>query len=184
MAPMPAPTSLRAGDSAAWTESLPDYPASDGWTLKYRILWRAGAPVDFSASASGDDYAVSLAAADSAAWTPGPATLVRWLEQGADRVTIGRQPIEILPDLTVATEFDGRTTSERGLDDARAALAAYTASGRGHVEEYEVAGRRLRFRAVQDIKDLITHYEAEVAKERALRAAVAGVAAGRVCIRN
>lgn len=180
---MSAPTSLRAGDSVAWTETLPEYPPTDGWVLKYRALYPTGPAVDIASTPSGDAYAVALTPAATAAFTPGRASLVSWVERADERITLGAQPLEILPDLATVAEFDGRSANERGLADARAALDKYVRSGRGHVEEYEVAGRRLRFRSLQDITDLIEYYEKQVAADRALAAMAAGVSAGRVQVK-
>lgn len=180
---MPAPTSLRAGDSAAWSESLPDYLPSDGWALKYRILWPIGAPVDIAATPAGDDYSVALLPTDTAQYLPGRATLAAWVERTGERKTLGSQPLEILPDLALAAVHDGRSLAERGLAEAQAALLKYTESGRGHVEEYEVAGRRLKFRTIAEIRELIDYYAAQVAADRALFAALSGQSPGRVVTR-
>lgn len=180
---MTAPTSFRAGDSVSWTEDLPAYPASGGWALKYRLLWAAGAAVTINASASGDAHAVDLTATATASWAAGAATLVSWVEKATERVTLDQQAVTILPDLTSAATFDGRSAAVKGLADAKAALADYVAGGKLHVAEYDIAGRRMKFRTAQEITDLIAHYEREVASERALAALLSGGAPGRVNVR-
>lgn len=180
---MSEPTTLRAGDSASWTRSLPDYLPSAGWSLKYRLLWSAGTAVDITATPAGDDFEVTLTAATTATWAAGQATLVSWVEKTPERVTLGQQPLTILPDLAEATTFDGRSQNRRGLDDARTALAAYLAAGQLHVMEYEVAGRSMKFRSTEDILALIRYYEGEVAKEDVALALLNGGSAGRVYTR-
>lgn len=180
---MSAPSTFRAGDSAGWTIDLPEYPAADGWVLTYRMLWTTGTAIDLPTTAAGAAYTVALTSADTAAWPAGAATLVHWVEKGAERVTLGAQSVSIAPDLTTAATHDGRSLNRRALDDARAALAAHMASGRAHVESYTIAGRSMKFRSVQELRDLIAYYEAEVAKESAARAAYAGVAGGRIFTR-
>jgi hypothetical protein len=185
---MSEPTSLRAGDTASWTRTLPDYPASAGWTLRYRLLWSTG-QTEFAASADGDDYAVSLTAATTAAWADGAATLFSWVEQGADssyqRVTIGQQPLQILPNLATAASFDGRSSAEKALADARAALQQYAANGQAHVAEYDIGGRRMTFRAAADLLRLIGQLERDVINERAALALLNGGAPpGRVYTRH
>ena len=32
------PALLQAGDTLRWRIALPDYPASDGWALAYRLI--------------------------------------------------------------------------------------------------------------------------------------------------
>ncbi|MEW6612698.1 MAG: hypothetical protein AB1409_08155 [Pseudomonadota bacterium] len=180
---MNAPTSFRAGDSVSWTETLAAYPASAGWALKYRLLWSTGTAVAITATASGDGFAVTLSATDTAAWTAGAATLVSWVEKGTQRVTLAQQAVTILPNLAAAATYDGRSQAQKALADAKAALAAYMANGQIHVAEYEIAGRRMKFRSSAEIRDLINHYEREVAAERALQALLEGGTPGRVLTR-
>lgn len=183
---MTAPTRFRAGDSASWSVRLPAYPHVDGWALSYRLLSPAGgAPVSIAAAAGTelDTYTVTLAGTDTAAFPVGAASLVAVVTRGPDRHTLGVQAISIAPDLTTATTHDARSQARRALEDARAALAAHMASGRMHVQAYAIAGRQMTFRSVQELRDLIAYWEAEVAKETAAQAAINGHASGRILTR-
>lgn len=180
---MNSPDSLRAGDSVSWIESLPAYPAADGWALKYRLLWPTGSAVNIATTGSGTDYTVTLAPADTLGWAAGSATLISWVEKSGKRTLLAQEPVTILPDLAIANTYDGRSQAVKGLLDARAALAAYMAKGQVHVAAYDIAGRSMTFRASTEIIDLISYYEREVAKERAAQAAMNGISAGRVCVR-
>jgi hypothetical protein len=181
------PSTLRAGDSAGWVVSYSEHPASAGWVLHYRLLWPSGPTVAFDAAAQGDDHAVALTGAATADWQAGAATLVWWVTRDdggiLTRITLGQQAIYILPDLTAATTHDPRSLNERALADAKAALATHMASGRAHVEEYEIAGRRMKFRSVDDLRALVEFYQREVATERARALALSGVAPGRILTR-
>jgi len=181
--PTTEPTSFRAGDSIAWTLSLPEYPASAGWALKYRLLWPTGTAVAINSSAAGDDHAVSLAATDTAAWAAGKATLLAWVEKGIERITLKQPLVDVLPNLAAASVYDGRSQAVKALADAKAALAAYMAAGQTHVAEYDIGGRRMKFRTSAEIIDLINYYERETAGERALQAALQGGSPGRVLTR-
>lgn len=180
---MTAPTTFRAGDSVSWKEDLSAYPASAGWLLKYKLLFPAGTASAFQATADGDAHAVSLDGSTTADWVAGAATLVSWVEKGAWRVTLDQQTVTIQPDLAAASTFDGRSQAAKGLADAKAALAAYMAGGKAHVAEYDIAGRRMKFRSAAEIVTLIDFYEREVAGERALSAMLQGGTPGRVCVR-
>lgn len=171
---MNEPTVIRAGDSVAWTESLPEYPASAGWVLNYRLLWPAGTAVDIATTAAGDDHAVSLAATDTDGWQAGSATLVKWVEKTPQRITLGQQPLTVLPDLTVAATFDGRTSNQKSLAAAKTALESYLTGGQAVVAEYDIAGRKMRFRDTDQILQLIAHYEREVNREAAALAILNG----------
>lgn len=171
---MDEPTTFRAGDSVSWTRSLPAYPASAGWVLKYRLLWPSGTAVALQATAAGDDHAIALTSGSTRGWQDGKATLVAWVENGTDRVTLEQTPVTILPDLTVAATHDGRSQNRKALDDARSALASYQAAGQTHVARYEVAGRSMEFRTAKEIIDLIAYYERKVAAENAAFALLNG----------
>lgn len=181
---MDQPTTFRAGDSVSWLRSVPAYRPTEGWSLKYRLLWAIGVAVAFDATAYGYDYTVSLSSADTSAWVAGAATLVAYVEKGADRVTLDQSPVTVLADLSVADTFDGRSINRRALDDARAALSAYMARGQLHVGEYDIAGRRMKFRSTAEILDLIAYYERQVSQEEAALALMNGGAPpGRVFTR-
>lgn len=171
---MNRPTTFRAGDSVAWTETLADYPPSAGWIFRYRLLFPAGAVKLITSTALGESFIVSQTAVQTADWTPGKATLVSIVENGPQSITLAADLVTILPDLKVATTFDGRTANEKALAYAEAALAAYVAAGQMHVEGYEIAGRVMKFRTLQDIKDLIDHYKFLVSCDNALKNLYAG----------
>lgn len=171
---MNSPTTFRAGDSASWSESLSAYPASAGWVLKYRLLWPTAQGVDIPSAPDGDDHAVTLAAADTKDWKEGRATLVSWVEKGTESITLGQQPVQVLPNLRQQVNHDGRSANRRALDAAEAALLKYLEGGQAMVEEYEIAGRRMKFRNTQEIRDLIAHYKRAVAKENAALALLQG----------
>lgn len=180
---MNAPDTFRAGDSVSWTESLSEYPASAGWELKLRLLWSSGMAVAITATTSGNDFAIALTASDTATWDAGSATLVSWVTKGTERVTLAERDVTILPNLAIATTHDGRSRAVKGLADARAALDAYMAAGQIHVAEYDIAGRRMKFRTSEEITDLISYYEREVAKENAAAAILQGQTPGRIYTR-
>jgi hypothetical protein len=182
------PATIRAGDAVSWTRDLPQYLPADGWTLKYRLLWRAAPAAAISSAAYNTTlHLVALTAADTAAFQAGRATMVGWVERTVadvdERVTLSQLQVEVLPDLTTATSLDGRSANERALADARAALAAYAAGGQAMVEEYQILGRRMKFRDVAQVHALIQHYEREVAKDQARAAALQGFAPGRIYTR-
>lgn len=182
---MTSPDSLRAGDSVDWTESLPDFPAADGWAAKVRVLFKAGAAVDLTGTPSGaDTYTFTVSPSTSASWPAGQATLVLYVEKGAgaslQRGTLRQRAINILPNLLQASTFDGRSPNRIALADCEAALAKYINDGKPHVQSYSIAGRTMQFRATSEILDLIRYYKAEVAKEDGALAILNGGTPGRV----
>ena len=63
------PSRVTAGDTITWLRSLADYPASAGWVLSYTLI-NSAAKISITATASGADHLVTVAAATSAAYTP------------------------------------------------------------------------------------------------------------------
>lgn len=179
------PTAIRVGDSVSWSRELPEYSADDGWALKYRLLYAIGTAVAIASTGAGTTHTVELTSAQTAAFVAGTATLAAWVENTATgaRATLEATPITVLPDLTTAATLDGRSANQIALANARAALASYMAKGQLHVAEYDVGGRKMKFRAAAEITDLIAYYEREVARERAVQAVLAGGSPGRVVTR-
>lgn len=162
--PTTEPSQLYTGDTWAWTRTLPDYLASAGWTLKYTLVNAAGR-INITATTSGDDHAVSVSAATTAAYTAGDYTWQAFVEKASDRYTVGTGEVTVRAGLASGSGgSDQRTQAREALDDAMAALAAYTAS-RGVVSEYEIAGRRMKFRSIDEIRKLINFWRREVQSE-------------------
>lgn len=164
--PTTEPTSLQAGDTIRWQRLLPDYPASAGWVLSYRLI-NAQTRIDIVATADGDAHLVNIPTATSAGYTAGEYTSIAQVTRGADRYTVGQGTIVIKPDWAAAADgADARTPAQRALADLRAALMRWL-STQGHVQEYEIAGRRMRFATVDEIRQRIRIAEGEVAREQA-----------------
>lgn len=161
---MNTPDTFRAGDSVSWSELLPDYLPADGWELKFRLLWPSGVR-EFASVGAGTEHAVNLASTDTDDWLSGTATLIRFVEKSGHKVTLSSSAVTVLPDLTVATSHDGRSMNRKALDAAEAALLAYLQGGKACVAEYEIAGRKMKFRDVSQIRELIAHYKVLVARE-------------------
>lgn len=181
--PTTEPAFIQAGDTTTWQKALPDYPASAGWVLSYRLINSAGA-IDITAAASGDDHLITIPAATTAAYPAGTYTWVATVTLAAERYTLGRGTVTVQPDLAAQPAgFDARSTAQKALDDLRAALLRWLSTS-GHVQEYEIAGRRMRFTTAADIQARIGLAEREVARENAALRMAAGLpAANRIYVR-
>ena len=160
-------TDFRAGDTVAWTKSSSDYPASAGWTGKYRL---SGAQqIDVTAAASGDDYLFTITAQTSASFTPGFYTFSGWVEKGSgasyERHELWSGLIEILTNLATQTGVqDNRSITRRTLEKIENAIYDYSTNP---VDEIEIAGRRIVRPSLADLlkfKNLLT---SELAREDA-----------------
>jgi hypothetical protein len=177
------PAYLQAGDTLTWQRALPDYPASAGWALSYRLI-NASARIDITAAASGNDHLVTVAAATSAAYRAGDYTWQASVAKATERYTVGTGRVTIKPNLAaLSSNYDARSTAARALDDLRAALSAWLTSS-GTVQEFEIAGRRIKFATAADIQKRIALAEREVSRETAAERLAAGESAGhRVLVR-
>lgn len=171
------PTAFTAGDTLAWTKTLPDYPAGAGWVLKYRFI-NASEKHDATATASGDSHAVSIAAADSN-WGAGLYDWQSWVEKGAERHTVALGKTLAKPNLAgiTAAGFDNRSQARQILDTLLAAYAG-AATGKPFVAEYEIAGRRVKFNSRTECLAEINHWKREVAREEREARLAAGLGSG------
>ena len=167
--PTTEPSVIVAGDTAKWTKSLADYPASDGWALSYTLV-NATNRYTFSATASGSDFAVTVAAATTTAYAAG---LYDWRAQVAkagEVFTVGSGQFIVQPSFASAT--DGRSSAKKSYDQVVAYLAD---SNNLAAAEYEIAGRRLKRLSVPELIQLKSHLSAEVQRETAATRAAAGL---------
>lgn len=168
--PTTEPLTIRAGDTVTWQRVLDEYPASDGWTLKYRLLYASGSPAaSWSSTGSGSVHTISLAASVTADFAAGDATLCPYVERTVnavlERQSLGTLAVTVLPDLTQVASVDARTSAQRILADLRAALEGYLGSANATIVEYSIGDRTMRFRSSEDILALIGYYEGIVRAE-------------------
>jgi hypothetical protein len=158
------PTRFRAGDTVSWTKSLSGYPATDSWVLHYR-LWNQSNKYDIDATADGSDHLVEVSAATSAAYKAGDYQWTSWVTLGSERYTVSAGRVTILPDIAAITSpgYDSRTTAKKTLDAVDAAMLAH--GGTAWAQEYEMAGRRMRFKNVADFLSFRSRLQAEVRRE-------------------
>lgn len=177
------PASVTAGDTVTWSKSLPNYPASAGWVLAYTLI-NASAKIVIESIAEGDAHRVEAAALVTAAWAAGDYTLHGVVSKAGQRFTVFSGAISIRPDISAATTLDARSPAKKMLEALEAAYTNYISIGQAHVAEYEIAGRRMKFRQAGEIWQQIEKLRREVAAEdRAARIAAGLSGRRRVLIR-
>jgi hypothetical protein len=169
------PATITAGDSITWTRSLGDYPAGT-WTLKYRLINATG-KIDITATASGTTHLVAVAIAVSAVYVAGTYAWTAWVEKTGERVTVGSGTMVVKPDLAVLTTFDARSDAALIVDQLTLAYKAYTASS-GHVSEYQIAGRVMKYRSSAEILDQLNHWRSVLLTEKRAERIAAGLGGG------
>lgn len=172
--PTREPAEIVAGDTVTWQKSLADYPASAGWVLNYRLINAAG-KIDIEAAASGDDFLITVPAATSAAYAAGTYSWQAFVDGVASqRFTVGGGTLVVKPDLAAqAVGYDTRSTAKKTLDLIDAAMLAHGASA--WTQEYEIAGRRMKFKSVGDFLALRDRLKREVANETRAERLAAGL---------
>lgn len=166
-----------AGDTLDFVTTLPDYPASGGYTLKYRLSPRTtGSAIDITCSASGDDHRCGAAAATTALWTAGEYSWACWVEKGAERYGGTEYPwrgeCTILPNPATTTTYDSRSDARKALDAMNAFLAGSTDMS---VKRYTIAGRELERWPLADLLKARDKLKAEVWSEDAAAKLEAGL---------
>lgn len=180
---------LVAGDTLDFNVAVPDYPASAGWTLKYRLAARdaAGTAVTLTATtnADGETYDVQAAPATTAAWVPGYYTWSRWVEKSGARQTLDESgQLEIKADPSaLAAGTDTRSTARKALDDLKAAYATFNTTG-GRVTAYTIGGRSMSFESSSEILKAMNFWQRQVNNEEAAdRLAVGAKSPNKLFIR-
>jgi hypothetical protein len=169
---------LIAGDTLDFVTSVPAYPASAGYTLKYRLIPRfavTGTPIIFTAATSGtDDYRVTVAPVVTATWVAGEYTWSAWVEKADERHVVDNGLCTLRPDPSFATDYDGRSMAQKALDDAKTALATFQATG-GRVKSYAIGGRSMEFDSAGDILVLVSYWQIQVTRENQAAAVAKGL---------
>jgi len=174
---------LTVGDTWSFNVTASDYPAPT-WTLTLYLVPRfttpAQSPISLTSTASGEEHSFALAATVTATYVPGAYGFMTVASDGTQRFTLDGSAwsgeVTLRPDPSAAAQGDDhRTQAQRALDDLRAALATYTATN-GHVAEYEINGRRMKFRAGAEIETMIAFWQKERAAEVRADAVARGMA--------
>jgi hypothetical protein len=170
---------LTVGDTLDFTTSVPGYPASSGYTLKYRVIPRtSGAAILLTATAVDDDYRVQYPPAVTATWAAGEYTWSAWIEKSGERYSVDSGIVTLKVDPAVVAAYDGRTPARAALDAANAALAGYGNEAFSHVSGYTIGNRSMQFREFRDQGDFLafrSQLKAEVWREDAAVAMAAGL---------
>src|SRR6185503_17206664 len=129
-----------------------------------------GGQIQFSASASGADHLVEVAAAATALWEVGVYTFISYVTKAGQRFTVGNFQIEILPDLAAAQlSYDPRSKAKKILDFIDASAEALA---KGHTVQSSIEGVNLEFR---NLKEMMEYREYWLAIYNAEQSKVSGV---------
>lgn len=178
---------LIAGDALDFDIAVVDtdgtqYTPADGWSMVLRLVPRSsGTPISVSAGATADnlEFEIEVASATTATWAAGTYSAFALVTLSGERKTVHIGEVTILANPGTATTFDVRSDAKQTLDALRTALKTYATNSQGHIAEYEIAGRRMKFRGSAEIIEQIRYWERIVADETVAERLAAGLSSGR-----
>jgi hypothetical protein len=167
---MGLPDNLQSGDTITWRDDSWVEPVSGivcdsgSYTLSTTIASAVGTPIIVAGVPSGTGWVSTLAAAQNSL-TPGLAWYQSVLTGNGNRFTLSKGQIQVLSDVTAQTgAYDGRTTAEKALADAEAALANLTASGQ-KVGQYTIGSRSAKYYTPAELVQAIGYWKVRVFNE-------------------
>jgi hypothetical protein len=167
------PSIIVRGDTIKWIKTLADYPAPT-WALKY--AFRGVGSIDVTSTASGSDHSVTLSAAASAAYLVGSYSWSSYVEQGAERYTIGIGNVTVKENPIAAglVGAETRTIARVILDALLTAYKTYAATN-GAVKRYQIADREMEYKDSASLLKDIQYWRLEVQKEEQAARLAAGL---------
>ena len=189
---MVEPSKITVGDSLGWTRDHSEvaYIDSSGdeqecsataWTLKYYAAGPEGA-FSITASATGQDFLVSLTATETASWSTGFYEWRAYAISGANRYQIDGGKWELLPDFTKQIKgYESRTHARIVLDAINAVIEGKATQDQMSLS---IAGRSLSRYSWQELLFVKAQYQELVKQEDAEEAAKRGEnASQRILVR-
>lgn len=156
---MNEPAKLYIGMDATWTESVPEYPATDGWTLKYSLT-NASYQVSLSSTAEGSDHVISIAAADTSTWHAGNYYYTKYAESATEKFVIAQGQIQIIASVLAAT--DRRSHAQKMLDAIEATLESRATKEQLSLS---IANRSIQYLTIEELTKARSYYKELVKAE-------------------
>ena len=161
------PLTIVQGDTLAFTKTLPDYKATDGWSLLYIAVGGNNLTFQFTSTADGSNHSINVNPDVTDLWLPGEYQV----EGYAINQTLNERHRIFYDGITVAADLDSttdvRTHAQRMIANCEAQLEALAGTV---IEESDVEGTKILRRKITEFTDLRDRYllerQAEVAKER------------------
>ena len=162
---MNEPSQIFAGFQYSWTESFTDYPADDGWTLKYKGL-NADGKIEIEAVADDDDpsaHYIELLPATTAGYTAGVYEIYKYVEHtDGTKYQLSKFTLEVFTNPITSDTLDTRTHA-RKMYEALEALEL----GRASIKQksFSIAGRSIEYLTPEEIIKWKNHYKIVMAAE-------------------
>lgn len=157
--PTNEPQEVIAGDTVKWDRNdLSDYPANDGWVLTYKLLNAAG-KIEITASASGANHSVNVAAATTANWAAGSYVWQAYATKAAtsERYKVDEGTMVVQANFAALNSLDSRSHNKKVLDAICAVIENRATLDQ---ESYSIMGRSLNRTPLKDLLLLKDKYQA------------------------
>lgn len=151
------PGSFTKGDSVQWIRSFGDYKASDEWTLTY--YFRGATTLDKQATASGDDFLLTLTTTDTDTLDPGDYAWIAKVSKDGELHTVASGNLTVLLDLAdAAAAHEARPHCKIMLDAIEAVLQGKAGED---VQSYSIQGRSLTRMSAEELETWRDKYRKE-----------------------
>lgn len=179
---MDAGSVIIAGDTFDQRVPNATFQPGDGWTLKYRLqplkadgtVDPLGTAIQFTANVVDAEFRIQVGPDVTKDWAPASYKWSAWVEKPGARYTVDEGFATIKPDPAVSNAgTDPRSHARRVLAQIETAIEGWSLTG-GHIAEYEIAGRRMRYADRSDVLEMRKQYRAEVWREDAAAAMAQG----------
>jgi hypothetical protein len=169
------PEKLTSGVTWKWKKTISDYPASE-CTLTYYLHKDGATATSFSATADGDSYLVTVAAATTAAYASGIYDFIGWVIKGTEKFEVFNSMIEVLPNPTNSSAYDPRSHARRVMELLEAAMEGRVPNG---MESYSIGGRSINKIPLNQLRELWEKYKQDVVMEEQAERLVNGRRSGK-----
>jgi len=172
---MTEPAKIIAGDTLDWTESISDYSAADGWTLKYTLI-NSTTKISLTSIASGNDHKVNVVTATSTNYAAGDYSWQSYVEKDSVIHIVANGFIIIETQLSAKTTFDYRSHAKKTLTLIETAIEAMLANGQS--QSISINGRTVQYRTMEELIKAKSNYAWYVKNEEAAEKINAGLETG------
>jgi hypothetical protein len=161
------PTRLAAGDTWTWSRTLPDYPAADGWLLRYYARPSVGTGLETEAAevtVDGDTWTVSVPSSRTGVLTAGTFRLAGYVSRGTDRHEVYAGVLRVTPNFASGDATAALSTDEQLLDVLSAAVAGRLSSD--IAETYTIDGVAVAKIPARDLARMLAEVRSRLRRRR------------------